>query len=173
MAAWDCLRSPSIGRRQVIRPSRSHCLPLLFERLDDPSDLVRLQAAHFLSLLNDVRAEEKIATVRRRSERDRLQRAPIDNPSEIWFVGPFDDRGAGFETIHTPEATAIDLSAHYEDDSRQLVWQKIKRERMFGLSQAAREHRWAFCIRLLEADKSPRPAGNATARVGRRYPHLE
>ncbi|MDP6443425.1 MAG: galactose-1-epimerase [Pirellulaceae bacterium] len=107
----------------------------LAARLDDSEESVRLQAAHFLSLLNDDRAEAKINSVRRRSQRERLVRAPIDSPNQIWVAGPFDDESEGFETAHSPERSALNVGAKYSHGGKTIVWQKMKRGRMFNFRE--------------------------------------
>ena len=65
---------------------------LLMERLDDEDDKVRLQAAHFLSLLNDPRSEPKIATVVTSVQDRRLDLSKLEHLKPlIWTLGPVPD----------------------------------------------------------------------------------
>ena len=100
---------------------------LLLELLHDPDEPVRLQSAHFLSLLNDTRSEPLIERVRTVTERQRLTRGTIHNVHTVWTMGPFFDNGKGFETIHPPETTVTDLSARFEIDGRIFSWEQMER----------------------------------------------
>lgn len=117
-------------------PAQEAGFALLIERLDDPQESVRLQAAHFLSLLKDERSEPKIATVRRQSERERLESAPIDSPGEMWVIGPFPDRRQGFDTIHGPESSGVNLNLAHRAGNKELRWERVKRgRRMFNFHE--------------------------------------
>ncbi len=115
---------------------------LLRERLADPSEPVRLQAAYFLSLLNDRRTEPEISTLRKQTERRRLVNAPLKQLGRAWAIGPFADGGRGLDALHPPEQAAIDLAATYTSASRadsrsqMLTWQPLKNERAFDFIQA-------------------------------------
>ncbi|MBM83674.1 MAG: hypothetical protein CMJ78_24205 [Planctomycetaceae bacterium] len=111
--------------------SQEKLFAILLTQLDDPAESVRLQAAYFLSLLRDDRSEAKIQEVRRENQRERLVRAPIDSPPELWVAGPFDDAGKGFATKHAPELSAINLSAKYSKGDKSIEWQRMRRDRMF------------------------------------------
>jgi putative heme-binding domain-containing protein len=68
---------------------------LLMERLDDNDDKVRLQAAHFLSLLNDPRSEPKIAAVTANVQDKRLNLAKLEHlKPQVWMLGPVPDDAA-------------------------------------------------------------------------------
>ena len=82
---------------------------MLGARLEDPVAAVRLQAAHFLSLLNDQRTEKRIDEVRKQTERERLVRSPSSRISEVWVVGPLDDEDQGFERVHAVEPGPVCL----------------------------------------------------------------
>jgi putative heme-binding domain-containing protein len=97
---------------------------LLLRMLDDPQEPARLQAAHFLYLLNDPRSEPKVAAVRRISEERKLQTAPLHAISKVWLVGPFPDGKGGLKTVHPPEQRAIDLAADYRVGKSKLVWKE-------------------------------------------------
>lgn len=111
---------------------------LLVERLADGDEAVRLQAAHFLQLLNDVRSEPAIAKVIEESEERRLAVAPLKGVGRVWLAGPFDDQSRAFQAIHSPEAGAIDLAAHYADGHNKIAWNEVANAthidlaRMFG-----------------------------------------
>ncbi len=113
-------------------PEQETLFSLLLARLTDSSEAVRLQAAHYLSLTRDPRSESRVDDVRRQSERQRLKRAPIRSVSELWVSGPFDDRGAGFKTVHPPETTAVDVAGRFEVGTRTVKWEKLKPSRMFN-----------------------------------------
>ena len=94
---------------------------LLMERLDDTDDKVRLQAAHFLSLLNDPRSEPKIALVTANVQDKRLNLGKLEHlKPEVWMLGPVPDAD-GFKTVHPVETAAIDLAAKYTFDGKKLV----------------------------------------------------
>ena len=96
---------------------------LLLERLDDTDDKVRLQAAHFLSLLNDPRSEPKIALVTANVQDKRLNLGKLEHlKPEVWMLGPVPDAD-GFKTVHPVETAAIDLAAKYTFDGKKLVLQ--------------------------------------------------
>jgi hypothetical protein len=104
---------------------------LLSGRLDDRSERVRLQAAHFLSLLADHRSEPKVAMLHKQTERRRLVNAPLKQLGRAWVIGPFADAGGGLSTAHPPEEGPIDLFANYRSDTNTLVWRTMKNDRMF------------------------------------------
>ena len=80
---------------------------LLMERLDDTDDKVRLQAAHFLSLLNDPRSEPKIALVTANVQDKRLNLGKLEHlKPQVWMLGPVPDAD-GFKTVHPVETAAI------------------------------------------------------------------
>ena len=94
---------------------------LLVDRLDDTDDKVRLQAAHFLSLLNDPRSEPKIALVTANVQDKRLNLGKLEHlKPHVWMLGPVPDAD-GFKTVHPVETAAIDLAAKYTFDGKMLV----------------------------------------------------
>lgn len=104
-------------------PEQQSCLAALERALDDSSDRVRLQAAWFLSLLNDPRIEPRVAQARRDVQLRRLRAAPESAVGRAWRVGPFDDGPEGrFTTPHGPEHGTLDLTARYGDRS----WQEAR-----------------------------------------------
>lgn len=110
---WKAL-SPTEEERQIF--------DLLVASLEDEKDPVRLQAAHFLSLLNDPRSEPSIAKAREESLKSRLASYAARSPGEIWVLGPFDDGGMGLDIVHPPEQGPIDLSAEYRDHDQRRQW---------------------------------------------------
>lgn len=97
---------------------------LLMERLDDTDDKVRLQAAHFLSLLNDPRSEPKIALVTADVQDKRLNLGKLEHlKPTIWTLGPVPDKG-GFKTVHLVETAAIDLTAKYNIGGKSYEWKQ-------------------------------------------------
>ncbi|HEY4260792.1 MAG TPA: c-type cytochrome, partial [Schlesneria sp.] len=97
---------------------------LLMERLEDTDDKVRLQAAHFLSLLNDPRSESKIAMVTANVQDKRLNLGRLDHlKPTVWMLGPVPDQN-GFQTVHPVETTAIDLTGKYEIAGKSYEWKQ-------------------------------------------------
>src|SRR5262249_23763885 len=99
---------------------------LLVELLEDADEQVRLQAAHFLLLLDDPRSEPAVARVRREGDERRLATAPLKRIAQVWLAGPFADGKAGFQKAHPPEQGPIDLSATYEAGAAKVAWQEVK-----------------------------------------------
>ena len=100
---------------------------LLVERLSDDDDKVRLQAAHFLSLLNDPRSEPKIATVTAgvQDKRLNLQGKLEHVRPQVWMLGPVPDAD-GFKTVHAVETAAIDLAAKVAVAGKSFEWKLTK-----------------------------------------------
>ena len=100
---------------------------LLVERLGDDDDKVRLQAAHFLSLLNDPRSEPKIATVTTDVQNKRLDLlGKLEHVKpQVWMLGPVPDAD-GFQTVHAVETAAIDLAAKFAVDGKSFEWKLTK-----------------------------------------------
>ncbi len=100
---------------------------LLAERLGDEDDKVRLQAAHFLSLLNDPRSEPKIATVTAdvQDKRLNLQGKLEHVRPQVWMLGPVPDAD-GFKTVHVVETAAIDLAAKVSVAEKSFEWKLTK-----------------------------------------------
>lgn len=99
---------------------------LLRERLADVNEPVRLQAAHYLDLLNDPRTEPLVARVRKASDERRLAVATIKVVPKAWVAGPFVDGPGGLKTPHAPEGGPVDLGAHYESGGRKIEWREAK-----------------------------------------------
>jgi hypothetical protein len=108
---------------------------LLQSRLDDADERVRLQAAHFLFLLNDPRTEPAIAKLRTDTEKNRLANVPLQPLKTAWVVGPFPDGGKGLKQPHPPEQGAVDLSATYEAPSGARSWQTVTIDRMLDFKK--------------------------------------
>jgi putative heme-binding domain-containing protein len=104
---------------------------VLRQHLEDPDERVRLQAAHFLSLLDDPRTEPAIGRLRRKTERDRLVNAPLKQLAKAWVIGPFPDDARGLATVHPPETGPLDLSATFPAKTKTLAWQVKRNDRMF------------------------------------------
>jgi putative heme-binding domain-containing protein len=98
---------------------------LLVPMLSDADEKVRLQTAHFLSLLNDPRSEPNVLQVVAQSEEQRLLAAGIQGVGNLWVVGPFEDGPDGFDRIHPPEKGPIDLAASYGASGGEAVWQEL------------------------------------------------
>ncbi len=128
---------------------------LLQKMLEDTDESVRLQAAHFLSLLNDARSEPQVAKVVIASEEQRLAAVPaseIKTISEAWVVGPFPDGKGGLDEIHPPEQGAIDLAAQYPSvypsGNDKLSWKQAS-NRYFDFTKLFGNHdnvsAYAYC----------------------------
>jgi hypothetical protein len=103
---------------------------LLLARLEDDHEPVRLQAAFFLSRLNDPRSEPQVIKVRRETDERRLATAPVKLVNQAWLIGPFPDGDEGFKKIHAPEAGAIDLAAPHAAGDKKLSWKESKTDRI-------------------------------------------
>lgn len=98
---------------------------LLQSGLADAAEPVRLQAAHFLSLLNDPRSEPSVEKVIATSEERRLLALSAKGVSKLWAVGPFPDDGRAFDAIHPPEQGPVDVSQSYNSLGKRLAWKQI------------------------------------------------
>ncbi len=108
-------------------PEQEVLFGLLMDRLDDADDQIRLQAAHFLSLLNDSRSETKIAKVVTGVQDKRLDVAKLEHVKPlIWMLGPLPDTDGFHKTIHPVETAAIDLAAKINVGGRQFEWKQTK-----------------------------------------------
>ena len=94
---------------------------MLLTRLDDPDEKIRLQAAHFLSLLNDPRSEPLIAKVLTDIQDQRLNVAGLVHVKPVWMIGPFKDEN-GFDTVHDVETKAVDLGAAISEGGKRFEW---------------------------------------------------
>jgi putative heme-binding domain-containing protein len=108
---------------------------MLQERLTDPDSAVRVQAAHYLYLLNDPRTEPAVARVRNASAEARLLTSPIQGIRKVWLVGPFPDGDGGFRTLHPPERGPIDLTATFPVEGKKLAWKEEVPGHHFELSK--------------------------------------
>jgi putative heme-binding domain-containing protein len=100
---------------------------LLVTALDDESDAVRLQAAYYLSLLNDPRSEPRVERTRRDVLLKRLAAGTETIVREAWAVGPFAD--GDDETLakpHEPEVGTLDLTATYNAAGRSIEWRRVE-----------------------------------------------
>ncbi len=105
---------------------QEHLFGLLMERLDDDNDRIRLQAAHFLSLLNDPRSEPRIARVVTGVQDRRLDVAKLEHVKpNVWMLGPVPD-AEGMKTAHPVESTAIDLNDKVIVDGTFFEWTLTK-----------------------------------------------
>jgi putative heme-binding domain-containing protein len=93
---------------------------LLARGLKDPSEVVRLQAAYFLSLLRDARTEPDVARVFAEVRERRLADAPVRDVVRAWAVGPFAADEVG------PEAGPIDLTAEYTTAIGKAAWREVE-----------------------------------------------
>jgi putative heme-binding domain-containing protein len=110
---------------------------LLQRMLSDPAEPVRLQAAHFLFLLDDPRSEPAVARVRKESDERRLAVAPLKGVAKLWLAGPFPDGDAGLKAAHEPERGPIDLAARYGTGADARTWKQVDGGATFDLGQLA------------------------------------
>jgi putative heme-binding domain-containing protein len=140
---WNARKQPDL---------REPLFDLLLPRLDDTDEAVRLQAAHFLSLLNDPRSEPGVQRVRADTDDRRLSTAPLKPVDPLWLIGPFADGGQGFDRAHPPETGPVDVAASYIDGDRQLAWHQASPvSSMFDLAgegAGTDEASWYGCFRL-------------------------
>jgi putative heme-binding domain-containing protein len=108
---------------------------LLMQMLADTDEQVRLQAVHFLSVLNDPRSEPEVAKVVAANEERRLAIAPIKNVTQAWLLGPLDDGDQGFARMHPVEEGVIDLTKTYDSPGGTRSWQLAKTDRQFRFSK--------------------------------------
>lgn len=108
---------------------------LLLKAANDASEKVRLEAAHFLSLLDDPRSEALVASVVTANEERRLATTKLQNINKVWIAGPFDDGDDGFERIHDPERGPIELASKYVEGDRTVEWKQIAVKRPFDFDQ--------------------------------------
>jgi putative heme-binding domain-containing protein len=116
-------------------PEQEKLFELLLARLKDDDEQVRLQAVHFLSLLNDSRSEPEVVKVLRETDERRLATAPVKMINQLWLVGPFQDDDKGFTKIHAPEQGVIDLTAQYPGGKVKLAWKEAKATRIYDFSE--------------------------------------
>ncbi len=105
---------------------------LLIARLDDADEIVRLQAATFLNLLDDERSNPLVTAVRGSSERTQLAQQPWQRVAEVAVIGPFPNRavpgsgelfGPGFDL----QRRSVDLAARHDSGRGQVSWRNLKR----------------------------------------------
>lgn len=112
-------------------PEQEQLFAALVASLNDSADRVRLQAAYWLSLLNDPRSEALVASTRRDVQLRQLLSAPPLSLAEAWTIGPFGGGDAGKQTpAHGPEVGPIDLSKTYGD----LSWRVMRLANTAALS---------------------------------------
>ncbi|MBS0207883.1 MAG: c-type cytochrome [Planctomycetes bacterium] len=104
---------------------------LLLKAAGDEDEQVRLQAVHFLSLLNDPRSEPTVEKVLAANDERKLGIAKLAGITEVWLAGPFDDGDEGFAREHEPERGPVELSTVYHSKSRDIKWQRTKTKRQF------------------------------------------
>jgi putative heme-binding domain-containing protein len=85
----------------------------LVRLLDDPADAVRLQAAYFLSLLNDARSEPRVQKTRRDVQLRRLTAAATTSVEQAWIVGPF-GASTDVKALAELDAGRVDLAGVYD-----------------------------------------------------------
>lgn len=107
-------------------PEQKELVALLAGALNDQAPAMQLQAAYYLSLLNDPQFEPRVAEVRRQVERKKLAGAPNKEVTQMWAIGPFADDAKGFERVHPPEQGVVDLAAEYASGSGKAAWQGIE-----------------------------------------------
>lgn len=134
-------------------PEQEQLFGLLLARLADPDNRVRMQAVHFLSLLNDPRSEPQVAAVVEADEERRLGVAPPTGVLSAWLAGPFDDGDEGFSRAHGPENGLIDLAQSYAGSQGPIAWQPGKTTRVFhfGPLLASRDRSSCYAYFRLES----------------------
>jgi putative heme-binding domain-containing protein len=130
-------------------PEQDALFALLRERLGDSSVRVRLQAAHFLYLLDDPRTEPQIRDLRKTTERARVAGAPLKSLGRAWGIGPFADGLRGLATVHPPETGPLDLSATYTSGTNTIGWQVVRNDHLFDFRKtfgpSTNASYYAFC----------------------------
>ena len=118
-------------------PEQEALFKLLLTTLGDKDEPVRMQAAHFLSLLNDPRSEPSVQKVIAANELRRLVTVPLTNVLQAWVAGPFKDDGKGFDKQHEPELGPIDLNQSFTSkdstNTKPITWQASTTKRKFEL----------------------------------------
>ncbi len=111
-------------------PEEEALFAQLLDLLKDPATSVRLEAAFFLSLLNDPRSEPEVNKVVQANEERLLSTAKFSGISKAWLIGPFDDGDEGFARVHPPEAGPIDLAQSYPGRGHAVEWklESVKRQ---------------------------------------------
>ncbi|HEV3002972.1 MAG TPA: HEAT repeat domain-containing protein, partial [Pirellulales bacterium] len=112
-----------VGRHN---PEQEALFDLLQARLTDEAERVRLQAAHFLSVVNDPRSEPAVAQVIAGTQEQRLLAAPFKPLGKIWTIGPFVDGDERFERVHPPELGPLDVAATYDGAGKRLNWSRLE-----------------------------------------------
>ncbi|HVV98779.1 MAG TPA: hypothetical protein VHB77_00480 [Planctomycetaceae bacterium] len=110
-----------LWKAQAHTPEQEQLFAILTDRLDDQDDRVRLQAAHFLSLLNDARSEPRVAKVLTDVQDKRLNLAGLGHVKPLWMLGPLPNP-QGLKTPLPPEAGAIDLGSKIKLDGKEYAW---------------------------------------------------
>ena len=113
---WKC-EPPTADRRQHFE--------LLLAVLDDDHGQVVDQAAFFLSLLNDAKAEPAIAAARRRVLAREAAAFPVRSIERVWSLAT-DDPDFLFETASPPERGPVDLAASYTTTTGNIGWAEAK-----------------------------------------------
>jgi len=122
--------------RKAITPSAEQktLFDLLTKGLKDDSEVVRLQAAYFLSLLRDLRTEAAVAKVFAEVNERRVADAPLRDVRKAWLAGPFDADDTG------PETGAIDLTAEYRTALGKSGWREVAgKDGVFALPRPERQ----------------------------------
>jgi putative heme-binding domain-containing protein len=101
----------------------------------DPEPSVRLEAVHFLSVLNDPRSEPIVAQVVQANEEVQLSLKTLSGVTQVWLIGPFDDGDQGFDRPHPPEQGPVDLAQSYSDHGTARSWHLAKTKRKFELTE--------------------------------------
>ena len=126
-----------VGKHTVEQERLFELLRKMLRAADEPT---RLQAAHFLFLLDDPRSEPDVARVRTASAERRLAVVPLKVLSPIWLAGPFDDKKQGMKTIHPPEQGAVDLEQTYAEGNRKVSWLTAKPSYQYNLIELLGKH---------------------------------
>lgn len=99
----------------------------LLKALDDQADPVRSQAAFYLGLVRDPRAEAGIARVRFEIRTRGLKDAKVATVSKVWRLGPFPE--AEFAAGHPVEMGVVDLTASHPVGGAKVAWVETATEK--------------------------------------------
>jgi len=141
---------------------------LLVARLSDADDRNRLQAAYFLSLLNDAGSNPLVEKVYHDDLAGHLAAAPLKPITQAWLVGPFSPDDRSKEITNAIEAGPIELSAEYASARRQLKWVTRSTKRAFELPQNADSQPGSFSYLYIRLQSlQPAPAELVTSKFDR------
>jgi len=124
----------------------------------DSETSVRLEAVHFLSVLNDPRSEPVVAHVVKANEQQQLSLKSAAGITQVWLIGPMDDGQQGFDRAHPPEQGPVDLAKAYPDHGSPRSWHLAKTKRKFELAEllGPMDHASCYAYFRLESNAANR-----------------